>query len=56
MKYARYSDLELERKFVKMYVNELTPDFGEKGRKAIQKYFERAWEMNLMQKFRINVV
>lgn len=56
MKYARYSDLELERKFVKMYVNELTPDFGEKGRKAIQKYFERAWEMKLMQQFRINVI
>ena len=28
----------------------------EKGRKAIQKYFERAWEMKLMQQFRINVI
>lgn len=51
MKYARYQDTELERKFVRMYVNRLTYDFGDEGRSAIDKYFKRAAEKNILKTF-----
>ncbi len=56
MKYARYSDLELERKFVKMYVNKLTRDFGSQGRSAIEKYFERGKKMGIMNKPDLQII
>lgn len=56
MKYARYQDLDLERKFVRMYVNKLTYDFGEPGRNAIDKYFKRAAEMNILKKFTPHII
>lgn len=51
LKYARYQDMELERKFVRMYVNRLTYDFGNEGRMAIDKYFRRAAEKNILKAF-----
>ncbi|MCL4349997.1 MAG: ABC transporter substrate-binding protein [Candidatus Thermoplasmatota archaeon] len=56
MKYARYSDLELETKFIRMYVNDLSVDFGEKGRKALEKYYGRAYDMGLVDKFPLEIV
>ncbi len=56
MKYARYEDLELETKFIRMYVNELSVDFGEKGRKALEMYYKKAREMNLLPEFKMEIV
>jgi 1,4-dihydroxy-6-naphthoate synthase len=56
MKYARYQDLELETKFIRMYVNDLSVDFGEKGRKALQLYYRKANEMGLLPKFQMEIV
>ena len=51
MKYARYQDIELERTFVKMYVNKLTYDFGKDGRSAIERYFQRAVSKGILDEF-----
>lgn len=56
LKYARYSDMELERKFIRMYVNPLSIDFGEKGRKALELYYKRAVSMNLLEPFELEIV
>ena len=56
LKYARYSDVELERKFIRMYVNDLSVDFGEKGRKALDLYYKRATEMGLIEPFELEIV
>ena len=41
---------ELADKFVGMYVNELTIDYGDSGRKALTKLFEMANEKGLYAK------
>ncbi|KJE48971.1 MULTISPECIES: MqnA/MqnD/SBP family protein [Acidiplasma] len=51
MKYSRYNDFELERKFIKMYVNELSIDFGERGKKALEMYYKKAAERKLISPF-----
>jgi 1,4-dihydroxy-6-naphthoate synthase len=56
LQYARYNDMDLERKFIKMYVNDLTINFGEKGRKALDLYYKRAFEMNLLKPFKLEIV
>ncbi len=56
MKFARYDDFDLERKFVRMYVNALSVDFGERGRKALDMYYGRAAEMGLIRKPVLEVV
>ncbi len=56
MKYARYKDLELETKFIQMYVNDLSVDFGEKGRRALKMYYERAFKMGLLPEFNMEIV
>ncbi|GGM69773.1 ABC transporter substrate-binding protein [Thermogymnomonas acidicola] len=56
LRYARYSDIELERKFVRMYVNELTVDFGERGRRALRMYYDRAISMGLLPDFDLEIV
>ncbi len=56
MKYARYSDFELERKFVRMYVNPLSKDFGDKGRKAISAYFDLALKKGILDKVDLKVI
>lgn len=52
MKFARYSDIELERKFVRLYVNDLTYDFGEPGKRALELYYRKAHELGLIESFR----
>ncbi|MCL5954787.1 MAG: ABC transporter substrate-binding protein [Candidatus Thermoplasmatota archaeon] len=56
LKYARYADMELERKFIRMYVNPLSIDFGEKGRKALDLYYKRAVSMNLIEPFNLEII
>src|ERR671937_3209996 len=42
MRYGRGLDDELADRFVGMYVNELTCDYGEEGRQAVQELLRRA--------------
>lgn len=44
MTFARDMKRELADKFVGMYVNELTVDYGDRGRQAVRKLFEMAYE------------
>lgn len=50
LKYARGLKNEQADKFVGMYVNELTVDYGESGRKALVKLFEMAYEKGVIDK------
>ncbi len=45
--FARDMPEELADKFVGMYVNELTVDYGESGRKAVETLFKMAYEKGL---------
>lgn len=56
LKYARYQDLALEKKFVRMYVNDLSVNMGEKGRQALKLYYDRAFSMKLLQPFEPEIV
>ena len=56
MKYARYTDLELETRFIQMYVNDLSIDFGNPGRKALKMYYDRAFKMGLLDEFKVEIV
>lgn len=47
MDFARDMREDLADKFVGMYVNELTVDYGERGRKALIKLFEMAYEKSI---------
>ncbi len=56
MKYARYNDFSLEKKFVRMYVNYLSIDFGDVGRRSLDLYYKRAYEKGLIKKFSPEIV
>lgn len=56
LKYARYADTDLERKFIKMYVNPLSIDFGQSGRQSLSLFFSKAFEMGLMEPFEIEII
>ncbi len=56
LKYARYADVDLERRFIRMYVNDLSVDFGERGRKSLKLYYERAFRMGLLEPFDLEVL
>lgn len=47
LQYGRGINKQLGEKFVKMYVNELTVDMGERGKEAIAKLFQLGAEHNL---------
>ncbi|HEY9775151.1 MAG TPA: MqnA/MqnD/SBP family protein [Planktothrix sp.] len=47
MEFARDMKPELADKFVGMYVNELTVDYGESGRNAVRKLFEMAHQRGI---------
>ena len=53
MKYAlgfgRGLDIETADRFVSMYVNELTCDYGEEGRQAVEELLRRASELGLYE-------
>lgn len=50
MQYARDLDVETADRFVGMYVNERTVDYGDEGRRAVQLLFDRAHEAKLIPK------
>jgi 1,4-dihydroxy-6-naphthoate synthase len=48
MQFARDLDVSTADRFVGMYVNERTIDYGAEGRKAVQLLFDRAYEAKLI--------
>ena len=50
MPYARDMDATLAGKFIGMYVNEFTRDYGETGRKAIREFLKRALDGGYLKK------
>jgi 1,4-dihydroxy-6-naphthoate synthase len=48
MQFAREMDAELADKFVGMYVNKWTLGYGEKGKKAVREFIERATAASLL--------
>jgi 1,4-dihydroxy-6-naphthoate synthase len=48
LEFGRGIDKALGTKFVKMYVNDLTIDMGERGKQALQLLFERAYQKKLI--------
>lgn len=50
LKWARGMDEGLADKFVGMYVNELTMDFGERGRAGVERFLREAHELGFIPK------
>jgi 1,4-dihydroxy-6-naphthoate synthase len=50
MPYARDMDAKLAGKFIGMYVNDFTRDYGEMGRKAVRQFLQRAHERGYIDK------
>jgi 1,4-dihydroxy-6-naphthoate synthase len=48
LEFGRGIDAALGAKFVKMYVNDVTIDMGERGKQALQLLFERAYQKELI--------
>ena len=53
MKYGRGQSKDMISKFVKMYVNEITVDMGERGKTSIERIFQLASERNIISPFQI---
>lgn len=50
MQFARELRKEQADKFVGMYVNDLTVDYGEKGREALRRLFKMAFEKGIIER------
>jgi 1,4-dihydroxy-6-naphthoate synthase len=50
LQYGRGLDRSKADRFVGMYVNELTLDYGERGRTAVQRLLDEAWQQRLIPK------
>lgn len=48
LQFGRGLDMDLADRFIGMYVNELTVDYGERGRKALKVFFGEATERGLI--------
>jgi 1,4-dihydroxy-6-naphthoate synthase len=48
MQYGRGLDRVRADRFVEMYVNRSTLDFGAEGRQAVQELLDRAWKARLI--------
>ena len=55
MQYSRGKSRELIEKFVKMYVNKITVNMGEKGEESIRRFFEMAKQKNLVPEFTLSI-
>ncbi len=55
MQYSRGKSRALIEKFVKMYVNDVTVEMGEKGEESIRRFFEMAKEKNLVPDFELKI-
>jgi 1,4-dihydroxy-6-naphthoate synthase len=49
IKFGRGLDRQRTDRFVGMYVNQLTLDYGERGRKAVQRLFDEAFAKKLIK-------
>ncbi len=56
LEFGRGLDLDLADRFIGMYVNELTVDYGEKGRKALRTLFEEAHQAGLIPHTQVEFV
>jgi 1,4-dihydroxy-6-naphthoate synthase len=56
LQFGRGLDLNLADRFVGMYVNDLTVDYGEKGRRALEVLFAEAGKAGLVPKFELEFV
>jgi 1,4-dihydroxy-6-naphthoate synthase len=50
LQFGRGLDREKADTFVGMYVNDLTLEYGDRGRKAVQRLMDEAWEKRLIPK------
>jgi 1,4-dihydroxy-6-naphthoate synthase len=50
IQFGRGLDRDKADRFVGMYVNELTLDYGERGRTAVQRLLDEAWDKRLIPK------
>ena len=55
MQYSRGKPRDLIEKFVKMYVNKVTVNMGDKGEESIRKLFEMAKEKDLVPDFELSI-
>ena len=55
MQYSRGKPRDLIKKFVQMYVNDVTVNMGDSGEKSIRKLFELAREKELVPKFELSI-
>lgn len=55
MQYSRGKPRVLIEKFVKMYVNKITVNMGEKGEESIRRFFEMAKQKNLVPEFTLSI-
>ena len=55
MQYSRGKPRDLIEKFVKMYVNPVTVNMGDKGEESIKRLFEMAKEKNLVPEFDLSI-
>jgi len=55
-KYARGAPTDLVDKFVLMYVNDLTLNMGEDGRRALEFLYKRAVDIGLIDQVDLQVV
>jgi 1,4-dihydroxy-6-naphthoate synthase len=55
MQYSRGKPRDLIEKFVKMYVNPVTVNMGDRGEEAIKQVFEMAKEKNLVPEFNLSI-
>ncbi|TBR24347.1 MAG: ABC transporter substrate-binding protein [Candidatus Nitrosotenuis sp.] len=55
MQYSRGKPADLIKKFVLMYVNDVTVDMGKSGEESIRRFFAMAAEKNLVPKFELKI-
>jgi len=55
MQYSRGKPADMIRKFVKMYVNDVTVDMGKPGEESIRKLFQMAQKENLVPEFQLSI-
>ena len=55
MQYSRGKSRDLIEKFVKMYVNSVTVNMGDKGEESIRKMFDMAIQKNLVPEFNLSI-
>jgi 1,4-dihydroxy-6-naphthoate synthase len=55
MQYSRGKPRDLIEKFVKMYVNSVTVNMGDKGEESIRRLFEMAKDKGLVPEFNLSI-